>query len=295
MDVGGASVSVAAIVALGACVGFVAGLFGVGGGFLLTPLLAVVFGVPIRVAVGTGLCQIVATSLVSMLKFRKAGLGEMRVDLALLGGSLIGVDAGARALAALGDRTVSVGSSVVPLAPVVLQASYVAMLLFVLVSFSRPAGGAVEPLEYLRFGPLARARLPLAVRLPAVQLPRVSLLLLSYIGLGLGFLSGLLGIGGGVVLLPVLVHGYGFPLRHAAGTGLLVLFVSAIFGTARHAMMGNVSLPLAMALLVAAPLAAMLGSRATKSLPARALRFGFSAVLMLTIAAVAWDLSRKVH
>lgn len=295
MQVGDAQVSLVAIVALGAVVGFVAGLFGVGGGFLLTPLLAAAFGVPIRIAVGTGLCQIIATSLVSWLRFRKAGLGELRVDVGLLGGSLVGVDLGARALGALGERAVVVRGAVVPLAPLVLQASYLATLAFVLVSFARSSSGALEPLDYLRFGPLARARLPLGVRLPTVQLPRVSMLLVAYLGLGLGFLSGLLGLGGGVVLLPVLVHGFGFPLRQAAGTGLLVLFVSAVFGTARHAMMGNVSLPLAMALLAVAPLSAMLGSRATRRLPAPVLRRGFSLVVMLTMGAVAWDLARKVR
>ncbi|MCC6648984.1 MAG: sulfite exporter TauE/SafE family protein [Polyangiaceae bacterium] len=295
MQIGDVTVSTPALVALGAAVGFVGGVFGVGGGFLLTPLLAVVFHVPLHIAVGTGLCQIVATSLVSMLKFRRAGLGELRVDLGLLGGSVLGVEGGARALSALGTRTVSIGGVVAPLAPLVLQTAYVLMLGFVWLSFARPSRSGVEPLDYLRFGPLSRARLPLSVRLPAVQLPRVSMLLIAYLGLGLGFLSGLLGIGGGVVLMPVLVHGFGFPLRQAAGTGLLVLCVTAAVGTARHAMVGNVSLPLAMALLAAAPVSAMLGSRATKRLPATALRRGFSVVLLLTMAAVAWDLWRKVR
>ncbi len=295
MQIGDAHVSVLAVVALGAVVGFVGGVFGVGGGFMLTPLLAVVFGIPVHVAVGTSLCQIIATSLVSLLKFRKAGLGEVRIDLGLLGGSLIGVDAGTRTLAALAHRTVVVGGVAAPLAPLVLQVAYVVMLAFVLVSFSRGAAGGLEPLDYLRFGPLSRARLPLAVRLPTVQLPRVSMLLVAYVGLGLGFLSGLLGLGGGVVLMPILVYGFGFPMRQAAGTGLLMLFVSSMFGTARHAMMGNVSLPLAMALLAASPVSALLGSRATKRLPAPLLRRGFSAVVVLTMCAVVWDLARKVR
>src|SRR6187402_3689131 len=97
----GHGVSLPALAGLGVVVGFVAGMFGVGGGFLLTLLLMYAFGVPAPISVGSALCQKCGTSIASFLKYRKLGRGEPRIDLVMLGGTLMGVDAGTRLLAAL--------------------------------------------------------------------------------------------------------------------------------------------------------------------------------------------------
>jgi uncharacterized membrane protein YfcA len=111
---------------LGAGVGTVAGMFGVGGGFLLTPLLHVVFGVPIEVAAGTGLCLIVGTALGAYLRHRQLRHGEPRFDLLLLGGSIVGTDAGVRALALLAGAGSWRGT---PVVAVVVAAIYFVVLL----------------------------------------------------------------------------------------------------------------------------------------------------------------------
>src|SRR3954464_2186022 len=100
----GHAVSLPALVAVGLLVGYVAGMFGVGGGFLLTPVLMYVFGVPPPMAVGSALCQKCGTSIASFLKYRHLQRGEPRIDLVMIGGSLIGVDAGPRLLAYLSHR-----------------------------------------------------------------------------------------------------------------------------------------------------------------------------------------------
>ena len=86
---------------VGLAVGFVAGMFGVGGGFLLTPILLYGFHVPAPVAVASSLCQQIGTSLSAFLRYRHLRRGEPRLDLVMIGGSLLGVDAGGRLLAAL--------------------------------------------------------------------------------------------------------------------------------------------------------------------------------------------------
>ena len=78
-------------------------MFGVGGGFLLTPILIGWFDVPAPIAVGSALSQKCGTSIASFLKYRQLKRGEPRFDYVMMGGSLIGVDAGTRLLAAL-DR-----------------------------------------------------------------------------------------------------------------------------------------------------------------------------------------------
>ncbi len=296
LDVAGVAVSLPGLLALGAAVGLVAGLFGVGGGFLLTPLLNVAFGVPLPIAVGTGLCLMIGTSIPALLRHRAVGQGELRFDLLMLVPSLVGVDAGARALDALAAvGAVRLAGRAVPLLPLVVQSGYALLLVAAAALFWRQGGhGSIEALAYVRRGPLARVRLPPHVDLPALPLGTISASLVAYVGLALGFLSGLLGIGGGVALMPVLIYGFGFPIRQAAGTGILVLVASATLGTAIHAAKGHVHLGLATALLVGASLCAQLGALATRRLPARTLRRLFALVLTATAAAVVWNLARRL-
>src|SRR5215470_12833326 len=124
MDVAGQHVSILALAALGIVVGFVAGLFGLGGGFILTPLLSVVLKVPVPIAVGSGLCQMVGTATVAFLRHQKLRQGEPRFDVLMIGGSLLGVSGGARTVRALeqsGD--VAFAGHTVPLVSLVLYGS----------------------------------------------------------------------------------------------------------------------------------------------------------------------------
>ena len=154
----------------------------------------------------------------------------------------------------------------------------------------RGRSGNVEVLSYVRRGPLARITLGPQVDLPRVPLPRVSAVVIAYIGVGLGFVSGLLGVGGGVALMPLLLYGFGFPLRQAAGTGIIVLLITAVVGTWAHARAGNVHLGLAMILLVGASISAQVGALLTHRLPTRLLRRGFVWIIVLTMIAMGGDL-----
>src|SRR4051812_18114246 len=102
IHIDGHAIPIALLAVLGVGVGYVAGMFGIGGGFLMPPLLVALFRVPLPIAVGTGLCQMIGTSLVSFLRHRDLRQGEPRVDLLMLPGSLLGVELGARVLTALG-------------------------------------------------------------------------------------------------------------------------------------------------------------------------------------------------
>jgi len=291
LDVGGHAVPLLGVAALGAGIGYVAGMFGIGGGFLLTPLLVVVFGVPLPVAVGTGLCQVVGTSLVAFLRHRKVRQGEPRFDLLMLPGSLLGVGLGARALSALGSAgAFEVGGHAVPWVNLVVEGGYVLMLSVVALNYWRHGSAKQDLFARLRPGPLARARLGPSVALPAVGLGQVSPLIIAYLGLGLGFLSGLLGIGGGVALNPVLLYGFGFPIRQAVGTGIMLLFATATVGTVTHARAGHVHLGLAAAMLVTATLTAQLGALASRRMSGSALGRVHAVVIVGAVAAVLWDL-----
>jgi len=115
------------------------------------------------------------------------------------------------------------------------------------------------------------------------------------IGFALGAASGLMGIGGGVLFMPILLYGFGLSLRNAAGTGVLLLFVTVAVGTFEQALRGYVSLELALAILLGSSVGSQLGALTTHVLPNRVLRLAFSVLVALTVVMIAWDLSRLLR
>lgn len=294
--VGGVDVPILGVAVLGVVIGYIAGMFGVGGGFLMTPLLVVFFKVPLPIAVGTGLCQMVGTALVAFLRHQRVRQGESRFDLLMLPGSLLGVELGARALTALaGAGVATIASHTIPWVTLVVESCYALMLMFVAWNYWRHADAEIDVLLYVRPGPLSRIGPAPRLDLPSAHLRGVSAPVIAYIGLGLGFLSGLLGIGGGVALNPVLIYGYGFPMRQAVGTGILVLFITAVLGTVSHALRDHVCLPLAIAMLVGGTISAQLGALASRRLSGRALSRFQSVVIVGAVLAVLWDLASHLR
>jgi uncharacterized membrane protein YfcA len=298
----GHAVSLPALALVGLFVGYVAGMFGVGGGFLLTPVLMYVFGVPAPTAVGSALCQKCGTSIASFLKYRRLKRGEPRIDLVMLGGSLIGVDAGTRLLtylSGLGHWRIGSGPAV-PAVQVVLDILFILLLSGVAAYTLHDAWEArrrvVPRGDRTIPGPLVtRVRIPPYMDLPNVQLEQVSVPMMGYIGFGLGMASGLMGIGGGVLFMPILLYGFGLSLRNAAGTGVLLLFVTVAVGTVEQALHGYVSLKLAMTILIGSSVGSQLGALTTHYLPNRTLRLIFAVLVAATVVMIAWDLSRLVR
>lgn len=298
----GHAVSLPALACVGLFIGYIAGMFGVGGGFLLTPILISVFGVPTPIAVGSALCQKCGTSIGSFFKYRRLKRGEPRIDMVMLGGSLIGVDAGTRLLASLtrlGNWRLGRGPAI-PAVQVVLDMLFIVLLSFAAFYTFRDAWEARARLvprgDKTVPGPLVtRVRIPPYIDLPNVQLSQVSVVMLGYLGFALGLASGLMGIGGGVLFLPILLYGIGLSVRNAAGTGVLLLFVTVMVGTVEQSLRGYVSLKLAMAILIGSSIGAQLGALTTHYLPNRILRLLFAFLVAATVAMIIWDLIRLVR
>jgi uncharacterized membrane protein YfcA len=286
------------IILVGMFVGYIAGMFGVGGGFVLTPVLNIVFGIPIQIAIGSALCQKVGTSIASFLKYRHYKRGEPRFDWVMMAGSVMGVDAGTRLLryiTTLGN--LSIGSHP-PIGLVAIEIIYAIMLSLTAWFTIREALAAMKrtvPRGDLTIpGPLARVRIPPYIDLPNVQLEQVSVPVMVYTGFVLGMLSGLLGIGGGVAFMPVLLYGYGLSVRNAAGTGILLLFVTVVTGTIVQANEGFVDLALAMTILIGSSIGSQLGALTTHKLRNRVLRLLFGGLVVATVLMILWDLIKSV-
>jgi uncharacterized membrane protein YfcA len=292
--VAGHPVAIIPLALLGLFIGYVAGMFGVGGGFLLTPILNIVFRIPIQIAVGSALCQKIGTSIASFLKYRYYRRGEPRFDWIMMAGSVLGVDAGTRLLKYLSNlHRLHIGNHPA-LGLVIIEAIYAVMLSLSIWLTIRealraarrtvPRGDTTIP------GPLARVRIPPYIDLPNVQLKRVSVPVLAYMGFLLGVLSGLLGIGGGVAFMPVLLYGYGLSVRNAAGTGILLMLVTVVTGTIVQGLNDFVSLPLAMSILIGSSIGSQLGALTTHRLPNRILRLLFAGLVAITVVLILWDL-----
>lgn len=285
---------------LGLSVGVVAGMFGVGGGFLLTPLLSLVFGVPLDVAVGSGLCQMIGVAVAAQIRYARLQVGESKLGGMMVAGAVIGVVVGARAVDALkrAGTVTLLGVRPIAASDLYLKLGYLAMLLSVAAWMARDAARQARSGEDLDAVPppgvlITRVALPPLTLLPRTG-RRVSIPLFAYVGLFIGFLSGLLGVGGGVVLTPLLLYGVGMPVPSAAGTGVGLLLATSVVGTIEHARLGHVHLPLAITLLVGSTLGAQIGAMLTTRLNGRRLRGLFVYLVLACALAVVFDLTRKL-
>ena len=272
---------------IGLGVGILTGIFGVGGGFLITPLLNILLGVPMPIAVGTSAMQILGVSTAGLYRRHNAGQTDYKMAIVLFGGNFVGVRLGAATLKWLGSRgRLSFrGDSVAAVEFVVL-----CVFLFLLAGItawlwydtSRPNTEEDHPTRLL-----ARVRIPPYTDFPGLDEPKLSVVVMSYLGLTLGFLVGLLGIGGGVIMVPTLVYLVGMRTHRAAATSLAMVWLSSLVATITHASVGNTNLLLAIPLLVGGTVGVQIGVSLCTRLGSCALRRYFSFVVLAATLIVA--------
>jgi uncharacterized membrane protein YfcA len=270
------SVNVLLILGMGGGVGFLSGLFGVGGGFLMTPLL-IFIGIPSPVAVATEANQIVASSVSGVITHWRRGNVDLRMGLALLAGGVIGSSFGVWLF------TVLRGLGQIDL---VIRLSYVVFLGII---------GTLMLAESLRAILRRRSQtprkrhhhiwphgLPLKVRFRRSRL-YISVLLPIAIGFVVGILSAIMGVGGGFVMVPAMIYLLGMPTAVVVGTSLFqIIFVTATV-TVLHAVNNQtVDVLLALILLSGAVVGAQIGSGAGSKLRGEHLR-GLLALLVLAV------------
>jgi uncharacterized membrane protein YfcA len=268
------------LVGIGAAVGFLSGLFGVGGGFLLTPLL-IFSGVPASVAVASVTGQVAAASTSGALSYWRRGGIDLHLAMYLILSSVIGVFGGVATFAALRsagqlDLVISVG--------------YLVILGFVGVLMMNEA---VRSLLKRRAGIVVRERLPnqhtwvhglpLRIRFKRSKL-YISVLPVLGIGVCIGFIGSLLGIGGGFILVPALVYILRVPGNVVVGTTLLQVVAMMVATTILQAVQSqSVDILLAFCLMVGGTVGAQFGASAGKYLRGEQLRF-LLALLVLAVA-----------
>jgi uncharacterized membrane protein YfcA len=276
------------LAAMGAVVGALAGLFGVGGGFLLVPLMNALLGVPIELAAGSTICYIIGTSTTGMVRHVKLGNVEILTAIILSAGSIMG--------AVFGDVlqnyliiTVSHGNQA--------QFSNIMQVLFIVLLLVIARLMYREP-QRKDSGKTLLQRLPLPPRidLPEAHLEGVSVPGLVLIGFFGGTLTGLMGVSGGVLFMPILVVAVGFTARLAVGTSLAVVLMASIAAIIKKTLSGGgkVSLVIALALLIASAIGVEVGVLMGQRLDSGKLRRYFAFVIFGAIAVVVVKLILRV-
>lgn len=277
---------VCALVVLGLGIGVLTGLFGVGGAFLLNPLLIVLLGVNESVVVGSSLCFTIGAAATGMARHMRSRNVELRAMIVIGAGAVFGAVLGAWA-----HEGLRAGLAPVNFKPLILSLYLVLLLLTAWLVF-RKSGAREE--QRPRRSLLQRLPLGPRVDLPAAGLARVSLPGLLVVGLTVGAANGLLGIGGGVLLMPLLLVVVGLSVHQAVGTSLGVVLFSSVAGTIKHSLVGNVSLWIAMSLLVGGTVGVHVGAWIFDRTGASRLRRYFAAIVVLTAVLVAADLAKRL-
>ncbi len=281
-------------VGLGVFVGTATGLFGVGGGFIVTPALNVLLGVPMSTAVGTCAASVLGGSSFALWRQLDRRMLGIRVAGIMAVGILPGAWVGAQIVAwAQRQGTITVWSRQVIASEMIIQPIFAVFLTFLtcwffIDNFLLRRGPAEDENEHR--GLLAGVRIPPLVNARTIPAGPVSAPLLLGFGLGEGFLAGLLGIGGSVIMMPVLFYLVGQKTKSATQTCLMLAFVAGMCSTINHAVLGNIDYALVASLLLGSFSGTKIGTVIRGRITGRSIRRYFTFVVLAAVLIVIYKL-----
>jgi uncharacterized membrane protein YfcA len=291
MPIAGVSLDAVLLVALGYSVGILSGLFGVGGGFLITPSL-IFLGVPSLVAVGTGALQVVAASVSGALRQWHQGNVDIKLGGFPIAGGLVGAISGVqlqRLLKSIGQLDLFIS-----LIYVLLLGTIGSLMLIEGLSAWRGTArhGSVRPTRRAGQHTLLQ-RLPLRTRFPTSKLYS-SVIPPVLTGLLVGWLTAIMGVGGGFLLVPALIYVIRVPTRTAMGTSAFqIIFVTAFSTLLQSTQNFNVDIVLAAPIIIGAVLGAQQGAVLAGRIKTEQLRMLMGLLVLLIGLRMGADLVRK--
>ncbi len=280
------SVNIFLFLGMGAGVGFLSGLFGVGGGFLMTPLL-IFAGIPPAVAVATGANQIVASSVSGALAHWRRGNVDIKIGVVLLIGGFFGSTLGVWVFGLL--QGLGQIDLVIRLCYVVFLGTIGALMLVEslrAISRQRKPGGKRRKLHQHNW----LHGLPFKMRFRRSKI-YVSALLPLGIGVLVGILAAIMGVGGGFIIVPAMIYLLGMPTAMVVGTSLFqIIFVTANVTFLQAWQNQTVDVFLALLLLIGGVIGAQFGTRVGAKLPGEQLRGMLALIVLGVCARLAYEL-----
>jgi uncharacterized membrane protein YfcA len=284
MPIAGVEIFWPGLVILGLGVGTIAGFFGVGGGWMVTPGLNML-GFPMAFAIGTGITQMAGPALVSTSRHARFGNVDYKLGMIMVVGTVAGFETGAQAimwLERLGKVDAYVRAGYLGL--LTLIASLVFTDVWKKMRKDREARAAGRTVDKLSTGiewhkRLHKIRIPPVVHFERAGI-RCSVWLPILVSFLTGLLAGLLGIGGGLIRMPALIYLVGCPTHIAVGTDLFEVAISGLYGAASYSHKGRTELLAALIMLVGASIGAQIGSVATKYVKGYGIRIFFGVAVV---------------
>lgn len=275
------------ILSLGIAVGFISGMFGVGGGFLMTPLLILV-GIPPAIAVANVPSHMAASSMSGALNYWRKRLVDVGLGLVLLSGGMLGTAVGVWFFSFLlrkGQLDLVVGLSYVILLGIVGGIMLTESIRAILRAHRGAPPVVRRPGTHSWFHGL-----PLKLRFRQSRI-YVSALPITVIGFGIGFFGAVMGIGGGFLLIPALIYLMRVPTTVSVATSLFLTLCTMLIATVLHAVENRtVDIVLALSLMTGGVIGAQFGARAGQAIRAEQLRLLLGVLVLGVALRVAVDL-----
>jgi uncharacterized membrane protein YfcA len=280
------SVNAFLLLGLGGMVGILSGMFGVGGGFLLTPLLFFI-GIPPAVAVGTQANQIVASSFSGVLAHFKRKTVDIRMGVVLLAGGLLGAGIGVQIFAAL--SAIGQVDLVVQLCYVIFLGIVGALMFFESVrAWNRARTGKMVARKRTQRGWVYTWPLKMKFRTSRLYISAIPPFL---VGALVGVLSAIMGVGGGFIMVPAMIYILHMPTKVVIGTSLFQIIFVAAFTTVMHATTNyTVDVVLAVLLLIGGVIGAQIGTIIGVRMKAEQLRILLAGMVLIVCGKLALDL-----
>ena len=275
------------IVFLGAAVGFLSGMFGVGGGFLMTPLL-IFYGVPPAVAVGTEASQIVASSVSGVLAHFRRKTVDLQMGGFLVAGGAVGAVIGImifRYFRAIGQIEVFISIAYV----VFLGAIGLLMLMESLRALLRDPKAKRTRRKHRSAEWMAVMPFAMRFRRSGLYLSPIPPIILGFF---VGVLAAIMGVGGGFIMVPAMLYILNMPTNVVVGTSLFqIIFVTAIATVLHAAANQTVDIILALLLLTGGVIGAQIGARAGRRLKGEQLRALLALIVLAVCVRLFFDLA----
>jgi uncharacterized membrane protein YfcA len=241
------------VVCVGLVAGFLSGLFGVGGGILIVPALVLLLGFDQRLAHGTSLAAVLPIAISSLTTYALADEVDWTFGALLAVGAVTGAVIGTQILHRLPHDALAITFAL-------LLAATAIRLLF---DHSEGTGRAA--------------------------LDAFGVVMVILVGLITGVLAGLLGVGGGIFVVPAMVVGFGIPAATAKGTSLFMIVPTSIMGTWRNRKKGNADLRVAVILGLAGVVSAFIGGKISVGMSEQLSNFLFAVLLLFVAARMVWQ------
>lgn len=283
LPIAGISINMLVLVGAGMVVGFLSGLLGVGGGFLLTPILMMI-GIPPTVAAASDTNSIVATSSSGVAAHFRLGNVDLRMGSVLLLGGLVGAAIGVEVIKVL--RTLGNADVLIKLSYILVLGGVGSYMLLqslktlqrgAVVLKSRPAA---KPSQFL-------SRLPFQMQFPRSRV-RHSVLVPFFLCMIVGILSAIMGVGGGFIMVPMMVYLLRMPAHVAVGTDLFQIMFTCAGVTFMQATTNHtVDLTLALLLATGSTIGAQIGARASRRLRGEQLMILLAVLCLMVVGRMA--------